>query len=237
MSALLSLTLFGQEVEAVKVLRRLLVLSAKLYLKRHMVIAPRPSNVPLLTYTTPEGELFTGYRYTAPELNILSWEYELALNPRIIISDQICPGGNCLFKGSQLVFHIYKRLKFQTFRPYYLRLNIGRILANLVLWDLKSGFVHVIYFAANGPFDLKTNPIRSRGRGSSMVEQWIKNPLVLSSILGQSMLEKTKFEIHNPQIKYSLRDWNYRSRHPVVYAGMLEVFLDFFKLNYMPQNY
>ena len=91
MSALLSLTLFGQEVEAVKVLRRLLVLSAKLYLKRHMVIAPRPLNVPLLTYTTPEGELFTGYRYTAPELNILSREYEFALDPRIIIEVSLRP--------------------------------------------------------------------------------------------------------------------------------------------------
>ena len=81
----MSLSLFGQEVEVVKVLRRLLVLSAKLYLKRHMVIAPRPSNVPLLTYTTPEEELFTGYRYTTSELNILSQEYEFALDPRIII--------------------------------------------------------------------------------------------------------------------------------------------------------
>ena len=69
------------EFETIKLLKGLLVFGVKLYLKKHTVISPRPSEVPLLTYNYPDGKLFTGYRHPS----ILSPEYQFALDPRVLV--------------------------------------------------------------------------------------------------------------------------------------------------------
>ena len=75
------------EFETIKLLKGLLVFGVKLYLKKHTVISPRPSEVPLLTYNYPDGKLFTGYRHPS----ILSPEYQFALDPRALVEVTLRP--------------------------------------------------------------------------------------------------------------------------------------------------